>query len=326
MSATFNPEGMTGATFNPEMDDFELTPEQIEELLEDPVNRNDVQFRIYVGDLIRANDGILSSLTPVFEDDHNIYTPTNLIINKQEYDIDPATLLRVQEVMDMENEDEKRKSCIGLARMVDDASKYADADVYYLADDHRFCTPDGIDISAIAVYHGDLDSYCILRDVSNDFYIRQVDDDTRFDGMRECTYAEYNPWHKDISEAIKQKGPEKANVTQLKLEIIDRQLSGGKAGKYDVKETFNRPDQYEKLNNKELQSKIQEDKAKIELQNNREKEMIKNNNLRTSLMSKLQENKDKAEVNQQQTDAEKKAAEQSMLDRFLYGKRANHMS
>lgn len=197
-------------------------------------------MKAYTGPLMLIPGGILPTMSPVIDCGDTLITANNLSVNKIYNGINNDKLHNIFDLDDLNNDKFSAKDFATVLRIMDLGYRYADADKYYTADSEdkqcELVTPaDGVVIKAqsMGVYTDGEINIAVIRTENDDFYVRQVTSDD-YDNMRECTYDEFNPWHKDVSQSLQDNGEDYTNIENIKTLSVERQDDGGKAGKIGV--------------------------------------------------------------------------------------------
>lgn len=196
-------------------------------------------MRVYTGALMLTSGGLLPPMSPVIDAGDSIITAANLSIDKVANDINDSKLHKLFDIDDINADKFDERTFMTALRVMDLGYRYADAEKYYRADPDRekeLVTPaDGVVIKAesMAVYKDNGIELAVIRTPEDEFYIRQVTSDD-YDTMRECTYDEFNPWHKDVSQSLQDNGEDYTNIQDIKTLSVERQQDGCEPGKINT--------------------------------------------------------------------------------------------
>lgn len=194
---------------------------------------------VYTGALMLTSGGLLPPMSPVIDAGDTLITASNLSVDKIANNINDAKLHKLFNIDDINEDRFDEHMFMTALRVMDLGYRYADAEKYYRADpdcEKELITPaDGVAIKAesMAVYKDNDMELAVVRTPENEFYIRQITSDD-YDNMRECTYDEFNPWHKDVSQSLQDNGEDYTNIQNIKTLSVERQQDGGEPGKINT--------------------------------------------------------------------------------------------
>lgn len=262
-------------------------------------------IKIYTGSTkLLSEGGLLPRMSPIIDAGNSYIAPTNISVDKVAEYIEASDLCDLYDVNDPNTTMVDDETFAAILRTMDFGYMYADADKYYkaasLEDQPELLTPaDGVVIKAdsMAVYKDGEKEMAIIHTEDDEFYIRQVTDED-YANMREVTYDEFNPWHRDVSQMIQDNGEDYTSIEDLKTESVERQKNGGEPGKSDVEPV--------EVGDTDAYDKNSSDSS------NREK-----------YMQRIQDQVDSIAARQAVEDSVEAKKEQDQLNRMFYGRKAS---